>query len=75
MTMTIVPENILAVVPGSVAEDWKQCSNGGGWIYKTAQVTENAYVGANALVFGNALVYGNARVTGNALVSGDASIG
>ena len=77
--MTVkVPQNVLDVVYGSVASDWHQHPNGGGWVYKTAKVEESAYlhstsvVSGNALVFGNARVYGDARVSGNARVSGDA---
>ena len=67
-----VPENVLNVVYGSKPEDWKQHSNGDGWVYKTATVEESVYLHLTSIVYGNAQVSGDAWVSGNAHVSGDA---
>ena len=75
-----VPQKVIGLVPGSVAADWHQHANGGGWVYKTAKVAKTAYVGVGAAVydkaraFGDARVYGDARVSGNARVYGSARI-
>jgi len=57
-----VPENVLNVVYNSKPEDWKQHSNGGGWVYKTATVEESAYLHSTSIVYGNAQVSGNAKL-------------
>ena len=55
--MTI--EKILQLYPGTLAADWHQHSNGGGWVYKTAKVADTARVCGTAQVFGDARVCGN----------------
>ena len=55
-----VPKIVLESVSGSIAEDWHQHPNGGGWVYKTAYVEESAYLHPTSIVSGDARVYGNA---------------
>lgn len=43
-----VPQRVLDSVYGSKAEEWRQHKNGGGWIYKTAQVEKSVYLHPNA---------------------------
>ena len=69
---TAVPQKVLDSVYGSKPGDWKQHSNGGGWIYKTAKVEESVYLHPTSIVFGNAQVSGKARVFGDAQVFGNA---
>ena len=69
-----VPQKVLDTVYGSKPEDWKQHSNGGGWVYKTATVETSAYLHPTSIVYGDAQVYGDARVYGNAWVYGDARV-
>ena len=69
-----VPQNVLDTVYGSKPEDWKQHSNGGGWVYKTATVETSAYLHPTSIVSGNAWVYGDAQVSGNAWVYGNAQV-
>jgi hypothetical protein len=63
MSRTI--EDILKLFPDTTVNDWKQHSNGGGWVANTAIVSDTAYIGPDALVFSNARVSGNAQVYGN----------
>ncbi len=63
MSRTI--EDILKLLPDTTVNDWKQHSNGGGWVANTAIVSDTAYIGPDALVSGDAQVYGNARVSGD----------
>ena len=51
-------------------DDWKQHTNGKGWIHKNAKVDDSAFVAENSIVWG--IVSGNASVSGNARVYGDA---
>ena len=74
MKKELVPQKVLAAILGSVAKDWHQHSNGGGWVYKTARVDETVYLQSSSIVFGNARVSGNARVYDDAQVSGNATI-
>ena len=64
--LTAVPQRVLDSVFSSTAEDWKQHSNGGGWVYKTAKVDESAYLHLTSIVFGDAQVSGDAQVFGDA---------
>ena len=54
---TAVPQKVLDSVYGSKPGDWKQHSNGGGWIYKTAKVEESVYLHPTSIVFGDAWVF------------------
>ena len=58
-----------------VESEWHQHTNGGGWVHKSATVSDSAYIGDNAVVLsGNAWIYGNAQISGNARISGNAQI-
>ncbi len=48
--------------------DWRQAS-GGGWLHKSAKITDENTICDNAIVWG--FVADNAQVFGNARVSGD----
>ncbi len=48
--------------------------NGGGFVAKTAKVSESVYVGPDAKVLGNAVVTGNARIEDHAVVMGSARV-
>jgi len=50
-----------------VKSDWRQAS-GGGWIYKTAKVENEANIRDNAIVMDNAVIFGNALISGNAQI-------
>ena len=67
---------VMFIFPCTERDKWKQHTNGKGWVYHTATVSDTAFiegiVSGNARVSGNAWVYGNAWVSGNARVYGDA---
>ena len=44
--------------------NWRQHSNGGGWVHVSAKVDDTAFIGENAIVWGR--VYGDAQVSGDA---------
>ena len=69
-----VPKKVLNSVYGSKPEDWKQHANGGGWVYKTAEVDSTVYLHPASIVYGEAQVSGDAQVSGNALVFGNAQV-
>ncbi len=48
--------------------------NGGGFVAKTAKVSDSVYVGPNAMVLGNARVTGNAVIDDYAVVMGNAQV-
>jgi hypothetical protein len=69
---------VMFLFPCTERDKWKQHTNGKGWVYHTATVSDTAFiegiVSGNARVYGDAGVSGNARVYGNARVSGDARV-
>jgi carbonic anhydrase/acetyltransferase-like protein (isoleucine patch superfamily) len=64
------------MVPGSTPEDWRQHSNGGGWVYKTATVAESAVIAPTAIVFGKyAKIADYATIGNGATIADYANIG
>ena len=62
------PQHVLDLEPGSTEADWRRHPNGGGWVYRDAQVAATAYVGPNAEVSGRAEVCDNARIGGGTIL-------
>ena len=65
-------DEVMSIFPNTYRALWKQHTNGNGWVYRTAYVSDSSYI--EGLVYGYAQVYGNARVYGNAQVYGDAQV-
>ena len=47
--------------------DWKQYENGGGWVHKSATITDKVFVGENAIVW-SGVIYGTARISGGGVM-------
>lgn len=61
---------VLKLMKGSKPEDWHRHINGGGWVYKTAKVSETAYVSSLSVVYKNAVVGDSAAIYSNVKVTG-----
>ena len=44
--------------------DWKQYENGGGWVHKSATITDKVFVGENAIVW-------SGEISGGEISGGD----
>lgn len=62
MSRTI--KDILAVFPNTTKQDWKQHSNGKGWVKNTAHADASAFI--------ESIVSGDAKLSGTRIVSKNA---
>ena len=65
---------VLRVFPGTSKNDWHPHANGGGWVYKDAQVDESVEVGPTAIVGGHAVLQNFVKITDDARVYGNAEL-
>ncbi len=65
-------KQVIELFPYTTESQWRQHSNGKGWVFKTAHVDESAYV--EGIVSGKAWVSGKAQVSGGAWVSEEARV-